>query len=391
MNCILERGDPYTHKAMQEARIGMWKLERPDHAPACMRGDDALLEILGVNADYTAEEVYEIFYRNVHPDDMEIVRDLYKKIQSGQYGEAQFRWRHNEDGNIFLRCGAIINDQYEGGECIEGILQNVTEIRRIRNRVYRSQKIADMFMTPYKDIIYVNLTTGIGETYSSGTKLGQEEVRKPFFNAIQNYILTSVAPEDQFAMQMSVNPSVIRERLKKAERFVTDFLEVGNGRPQHMQMIVVRGENENYIGVACVNVDKEYRMARIQESVLDVMSNFFDVLIYVETATDEIFVSKLTNKVKDLVSGSEASISYSECIKFLLSNLVSPEEKSRLQGLLAKSAVVERLAVRKHYTIDFKVLIRREEVPYQINLTRDPNRDGVEGFIIGFMRLKDRN
>lgn len=113
-------------EVLHEAQTGLWVIEiDPDEQPR-MYADSAMLELLGLNTEVSPEECYNHWYENIDHDYYSLVQAGVDKMISDNRAEVQYPWQHPVWGQIYVRCGGVIDRNYKGGICLRGYHQNIT-------------------------------------------------------------------------------------------------------------------------------------------------------------------------------------------------------------------------------------------------------------------------
>lgn len=129
--------------ALQAASMGVWQL---NIAEKKRYFDGQVFNILGMDPrEFTGSE--EEFLRIVHPDDHEIIRkSLQQAIETGMLYEPEYRVMH-PDGSIryVAARGRLIRDEAGNPVKINGIVWDITELKRIQEELLRSNKELEQF------------------------------------------------------------------------------------------------------------------------------------------------------------------------------------------------------------------------------------------------------
>lgn len=129
-----------TYEILANANIGLWAIELDKDEKPRMYADDTMLRLLGISEGLTPEEVYNAWYENIHIDAYDDVQAAVDKMVNGEHAEVQYPWHHPTKGEIYVRCGGLINKKYTKGIRLEGCHQDVTQLYHIQKEYARIEK-----------------------------------------------------------------------------------------------------------------------------------------------------------------------------------------------------------------------------------------------------------
>lgn len=119
--------DAETQNTLMSAEIGQWRLEfRSDHTTKTLLSS-SLQRILGIDEEYSAEELMPKLIERVFPDDMNMVRESVMKLGQGEKSSFMLRWEHKKLGLRYYRCGCSCIARSERYTCFCGYGQDITE------------------------------------------------------------------------------------------------------------------------------------------------------------------------------------------------------------------------------------------------------------------------
>lgn len=126
------------YRALLETTGAMpWQLSMPERHFTYVGPQAATL--LGGSSDDWLEPGY--LTARVHPDDqLKLYRQLREMFAQHGRGEFQFRMRRDDATWIWVRCHAGWGES-DGGPCLRGFLQDVTERRTLETELQQSQKL----------------------------------------------------------------------------------------------------------------------------------------------------------------------------------------------------------------------------------------------------------
>lgn len=116
-------------KTMMEATgIGTWQLRTSDGKPTRLLTDNKMKELMGLSADsgITDEEAFVMLQSGIHPDDLPAFMEYDSRLKNGERTEVTYRWKHPNDGYIYVRCGGAIT-KLDNEEVCQGYHYDVTD------------------------------------------------------------------------------------------------------------------------------------------------------------------------------------------------------------------------------------------------------------------------
>ena len=95
-----------------------------------MTCDGKMRNLLGIEAaELTPEECYNWWYDRIAEGSLKAVQEYADRIIKDGYAEITYTWKHPAWGDIYVRCGGIVDKKYEKkGTRTRGYHQDVTEI-----------------------------------------------------------------------------------------------------------------------------------------------------------------------------------------------------------------------------------------------------------------------
>lgn len=113
-------------EVLHEAQTGLWAIEMDEGKAPRMYADSVMLELLGFGSEPSPEECYQIWYDGIVKEYHQVIQSAVERICCDDRAEVEYPWKHPLWGQIFVRCGGVRDWSYQGGVCLRGYHQNIT-------------------------------------------------------------------------------------------------------------------------------------------------------------------------------------------------------------------------------------------------------------------------
>lgn len=166
------------------ASIGIWALVDEEGEEPWISADATMRELLGVTEETTKEECYRVWIKNIAPDYMTKVESCMQEVQKKGYSEVIYPWYHPTRGRIWIRCGGVLQKDYEGtGISMRGyhqdITKNVEQEMRFRNLTAATSKIYYAIYNIDLKKDYMEQISGPNKTYGVANDKGVASEKLP--------------------------------------------------------------------------------------------------------------------------------------------------------------------------------------------------------------------
>jgi len=119
---------PISSEVLVSSNIGVWAFELDEGKEPRMYVNDAMLNLIGLDAPVSPEKTYHAWYDYIDEGSYGLVADAVEKMTAGEHAEVQYPWHYPDGRTIIVRCGGVRNFAYKKGIRIEGIHQDVTKV-----------------------------------------------------------------------------------------------------------------------------------------------------------------------------------------------------------------------------------------------------------------------
>lgn len=218
-------------KSLKLYNIVTWYAEISEDREPALYFPKTILRKAGVSDDASPEYVYKFILNHVDADDVPVVTDAIHKMYLGQYVEFEYRWSAPSMRTTYYRCSGKRTSVENGVTRFEGILQNISSFKTLRNRNKTRNFYLNLIAQDYEYVGYVNLGLTPDDDYVDDFKTseflnkltenwGHSNNFTDRFNVLINKVLTSV---DRERFTKGDNRQNILNSLKKSDTFKTTF------------------------------------------------------------------------------------------------------------------------------------------------------------------------
>ena len=218
-------------KSLSLYNITTWYAEISEDREPALYFPKTNLRKAGLPEDATPEYVYKFIINHVEADDVGVVTDAIHKMYLGQYVEFEYRWSAPSMRTTYYRCSGKRTSVENGVTRFEGILQNISSFKTLRNRNKTRNFYLNLIAQDYEYVGYVNLGLTPDDDYVDDFKTseflnkltenwGHSNNFTDRFNGLINKVLTSV---DRERFTKGDNRQNILNSLKKSDTFKTTF------------------------------------------------------------------------------------------------------------------------------------------------------------------------
>ncbi len=227
------------HTIFVTAKMGTWIIYMLDDKPPAMKADGMMKELLGITGqNLTPEEIYDAWFSNIVPEDVQSVLDSVEKMKSGVRDENTYLWNHPFLGERYVRCGGMA-EQVKGGFVLRGYHYDVddiiredkkkdealTELNEVHLRdVMEHAEVISSLSTIYSTIFRAELDTHHYEVLTSIPLMKKVAGSSGNFDEVKENILDSFMTEETRApMRKFLDIDTLAERLKHTETISTEY------------------------------------------------------------------------------------------------------------------------------------------------------------------------
>lgn len=123
-----------TEKILNSALIGMWVIEVGDGSESRMYANNIMNYLLGITDIVTPEQCYNIWRDGIVDDYIKMVDNGVEEIINKGKSEITYLWKHPTLGDIYVRCGGILDNECKEYTRIYGYHQNISDLMGVIKR-----------------------------------------------------------------------------------------------------------------------------------------------------------------------------------------------------------------------------------------------------------------
>ena len=198
-------------QVLREAQTGLWVIEMDEGKQPRMYADSAMLELLGLEEEPAPEVCYQHWYSRIDPNYLDDVQAVVERVMLGKRAEVRYPWRHPLWGRIYVRCGGVRDTGYQGGACLRGYHQNVTDTLTLQKE---SEAVIQTLAEKYYAIYLCNLDENSYRSIKLPTAFARMAAESSGYDQfLHRYLEAVVAPEYQAQFLEAAQRARLKERL----------------------------------------------------------------------------------------------------------------------------------------------------------------------------------
>ena len=359
---------------LRNSKVGIWAIEIPKskkEAPR-MSVNINMLRLLGVSDHLTCEQIYDYWYKRIHPSYVSLVQDGVEKIMHGENCEVEYPWHHPTKGWIYVRCGGYLHEEKNDAWRSEGYHQEIESLLQKNDLLYsddfdiydrlRLHKYSYYCMDVYDGLCEIDVQTDqIDWIFEIKNKYINHENEMSF----EVFVQRQIHPDDQGAVLFAYN-EVKNKKLDKnivSVRMMTIHNMYTMVRLVFIREMLITHEK---VLMASINIREEKEIQELQknrEVILSMVAEN-DVLIY-DVNLNENYVLSLRGEDNKIVKLSFES--YRESIQNMAKLYLNSDK------------------IEKFLSIAHLKTIRNEESTKYLDIQK--NNIGYESFMQGWYRI----
>lgn len=206
-----------TQELLSMARTGLWVIEMDQDRAPRMYSDKAMLELLGLKEMPSPEECYELWYGRIDPAYCPMIQSGVEKMIRNERAEVQYPWEHPVLGRIYVRCGGVRDLSYQGGVCLRGYHQNITDTVMLKDKARLRDNVLSNLCQCYYSIYLFDLDHDTEEAIWQETWIekSREFPKGSLKLYYEKFIQGHVCHEDQEKMRRAGSPEFLRMTLSR--------------------------------------------------------------------------------------------------------------------------------------------------------------------------------
>ena len=165
----------FTSALLNEAKIGLWKIETEDDKPQRLYANDTVYKLLGVDGSkLSPEDFYKACFDKIEPQDKAELRKAFRKMANGNFTEAQFAFYITPKKILYFKAGGFKNSTSKKITKFEGAIRDITKLIKLEQKSQKQAEelheynnteitffgIAQALCHDFDSVYYVNIHTG---------------------------------------------------------------------------------------------------------------------------------------------------------------------------------------------------------------------------------------
>lgn len=254
-------------EVLKGAEMGLWYIFMGDGEPRFMV-DAETANLVGCDPDLSSEECFSFWLSNIDAAYRRDIHETMEKMKRGEAAEIVYNYHHPQRGEIIVRVGGLMNQNYEGkGVMFRGYYQDITEYSKRLEEQKEKEKLERENLRAlaaiYTTLHFIDLKKGVFEEKAAAASLhdylqahSQEELQSLMWGVMKSrykgVFLDKIIPFTDF--------STLEERMGKNKSISIELIGINNLWFRH-SFIRVGEINEPLTKVLFVtqNIDDEKR------------------------------------------------------------------------------------------------------------------------------------
>ncbi len=165
----------FTSALLNEAKIGLWKIETEEGKPQRLYANDTVYKLLGIDGSkLSPEEYYTACFDKIEPQDKANIRKAFRRMANGNFTEAQFAFYLTPKNILYFKAGGFKNNSSKKITKFEGAIRDITKLKKLEKKAERQEiklheyntseitffGIAQALCHDFDSVYYVNIHTG---------------------------------------------------------------------------------------------------------------------------------------------------------------------------------------------------------------------------------------
>lgn len=332
-------------KVLQEAQTGLWAIELDEGSAPRMYVDTAMLSLLGLAGELTPEECYKGWYERIEEQHRPIVQHGVTEIIQDNRTEVEYSWEHPVKGKTYVRCGGVRDWSYEGGVCLRGYHQDISDTVMLKKAAEQREEILSNLCKCYYSIYLFDLENNIEEA------LWQEDfiyknrefpkgcLDQYYGKFVDNYVYE----EDKEKMRRAGSAEFLQQVLSEEQPvYDVDFRRIYPGRLSWVRsrFSVAEMQDGRVTKVIFANMDiNDQKLQELEEedrkrlyfeyqNIIQGLSSFYRTVFYVDLTEQTVQTFKAGERIERMVG---QGCSYDEMLQIYCNNLICRADADRFK------------------------------------------------------------
>lgn len=318
---------------LQDAQTGLWAIELDEGNPPRMYADKAMLDLLGYEEEPSPEECYQGWYERIDPKYYPMVQDAVVRLSANERVEIQYPWSHPQWGRIYVRCGGVRDSNYEGGVCLIGYHQNITNTVKVKQEY---DVVVQTLNESYKGIFLCNLQDKTYKLIKASEQLeafsGITANYKEFFCRYAN---EDMAGSNRQMFLDTIDPECIKRSIEENGTGPEAYYRNIAGNWSRVRVVPLKQYAEDYPWVVITFEDQDAEMEkRIDEAAAQsAVSQMYRLVISVDLEKTEYSCIHYPGEILKLSRHGDFDDFYSQ-----LTDCMPSEDRRELEQIFKEAS-----------------------------------------------------
>ncbi len=223
--------DNISDNSLQLYNVFTWYCEIGEETEPRLFFPAEVLARAGISKNITPEKTYRFILDRVDNDDVAVIRDAIHKMYLGQYVEFEYHWRSPTMKTLLYRCSGKRTSQKNGVSRFEGLLQNITPFKMLRNTNKTRNFYLNLLAPDYEYVSYIRLGKTADDDYVEDFK-ASEFLNKltdnwghtnNFMDRLSILVDKVMTGEEHLRFAHKDNREILLSSLRTNDRFKTNF------------------------------------------------------------------------------------------------------------------------------------------------------------------------
>lgn len=402
----------------RRTKAGLWVYEKEEGKKPRLYVNESTLSYLGLSKTLSPEELFEIWYKNISPKDVNLFLTAEKRMTEGKNIEVSFSWKRPNGKPFYARIGGTRNETIKKYVRLEGYYQNMTEFIYLQSedevaisenkveRVFNQRILSEDIENKLKSYSIISCLTNdydyVAYIDSEKNEIIPYRESKRFFDIEQKFdpklpsnkrldclLNTIIYPPDYYLFRKLSDREITRQYLAEniSSEFECRFLI--EGRPQYYRVKFTKAsDNESNVVMGLLNIDSQVRFEKEQKDIISVVSKEFAFVGLIDINSDLIRVIHVNKESEKVLAYVMKHGSGFDEMRAQLEKIVPPEDKKFFNKQITKEKILKIVKKKGGYEFDTRFLIKNKETYYELKFIA--NQDDPDKIVIAFINVDDQ-
>ena len=226
-----------------------------------------------------------------------------------------------------------------------------------QEKLARMTAVSNYFIKSYSSACYCDMRTGSVVILQSNPALTKriEGKKITYSSLLYEYVNDLVHPEDRETMRRCLDTAYIRRRLRNDDDFSFTFRVTSNHTPGVYRCTVIRGADEDHIGIGFRNVTEEMKKERELERADDLIKTFASEYeaVFVANLSDGSYRTVSKSRMISAIFNGEGT--FSDALDRYTAQIIHPLDRERAgRERIPLDRTGEGIAVGASHSVEYR-------------------------------------